>query len=128
MLGAVTGRAEAQCIRLALLYALLDEAPQIGARHLRAALALWKYCEDSARFIFGTALGDSIADEILLSLRSAGSAGLSRTAIRDLFKRHEKSERIGTALDSLASKHLVAREVINTGGRPVEIWRAAGAT
>jgi hypothetical protein len=32
---------------------------------LRRALAVWWYCEGSARFIFGAALGDSTADEIL---------------------------------------------------------------
>jgi hypothetical protein len=53
LFGAVTSRAEAQVIRLALLYALLDEADHIGTEHLRAALALWRYAEDSARFIFG---------------------------------------------------------------------------
>jgi hypothetical protein len=50
--GAVTARGEAYVIRLALLYALLDQSDHIGSEHLRAALALWQYCEDSARFIF----------------------------------------------------------------------------
>ncbi|MBK6426816.1 MAG: DUF3987 domain-containing protein [Blastocatellia bacterium] len=52
LLGAITGRAEAQTIRLALLYALLDGAGEIRLPHLSAALALWRYCHDSVRCIF----------------------------------------------------------------------------
>ena len=45
--GAVTARAEAQMLRLSLIYALLDEAVLPAAEiidipHLRAALAVWK--------------------------------------------------------------------------------------
>jgi hypothetical protein len=74
LLGAITGRAEAQTVRLALLYALLDQAPTIAQIHLEAALALWTFCEASARYVFGDLLGDPIADTILRALRIAGSA------------------------------------------------------
>ena len=52
LLGAVTARAEAQTVRLALLYALLDGTNQIDEPHLRAALAVWEYCDASAAHIF----------------------------------------------------------------------------
>jgi hypothetical protein len=74
LLGSVTSRAEAQTMRLACIYALLDCSAVVGAEHLLAALAVWRYCEDSARFIFGDALGDATADEIMRQLRHA-SAG-----------------------------------------------------
>ena len=47
LFGAVTARAEAQCIRLALIYALLDRSNIISERHLLAAIALWERCSDS---------------------------------------------------------------------------------
>ena len=72
LLGAITSRAEAQCVRLALIYALLDEADQIEQVHLEAALALWSFCEASARYIFGDLTGDPLADEILRALKMAG--------------------------------------------------------
>jgi hypothetical protein len=56
LLGAVTSRGEAQVVRLALIYALLDKSTHILKEHLDAALALWEYCEESARFIFGGGL------------------------------------------------------------------------
>jgi hypothetical protein len=124
LFGAVTARAEAQCLRLALLYALMDEAEQIDRPYLLAALAVWERAEASARYIFGAALGDPIADEILRALRVAERAGLTRTAIRDLFKRHQTGERIGAALELLARRNLARWESQPTeGGRPSEVWR-----
>ena len=71
LFGAVTTRAEAITLRLSCLYALLDCSPVVAQRHLIAALAVWRYCEDSARFIFGDAIGDSTADAILQALKAA---------------------------------------------------------
>jgi len=128
MLGAVTGRAEAQCVRLALLYALLDERKEIDSPHLLAAIALWEYCQQSARFIFGGALGEPIADKILSALQEAGLKGLTRTEIRDLFKRHQPADKIGAALDLLKQRHLICVELKSTEGRSIELWRAVVAT
>ena len=47
LFGAVTSRAEAQVVRLALLFALADHVPVINTPHLQAALAIWDYCHDS---------------------------------------------------------------------------------
>ena len=58
LLGAVTARAEAQCIRLALEYAVADELDVIDRHHLLAAIALWERAESWAGYIFGAALGD----------------------------------------------------------------------
>lgn len=55
MTDALLSRAEAHVIRLSLLYALLDGSPEIRKVHLRAALAVWDYCEESVRFVFGDA-------------------------------------------------------------------------
>jgi hypothetical protein len=52
--GALTARAEAHCIRLALIYALLDGANSIELDHLNAALALWEYAASSAAWALGS--------------------------------------------------------------------------
>src|SRR5262249_11013105 len=83
LLGAVTSRSEAQVVRLAMLYALLDRSDHIGEQHLRAALALWEYCEHSARFIFGDKLGNPVADKILEALQNKFPGGMSRDDIRN---------------------------------------------
>jgi hypothetical protein len=124
LFGAVTGRAEAQTLRLATLYAAMDQSASIERKHLEAALALWDYAEESARYIFGDATGDPVADAILQALRNAGDRGLTRTEIRDLFKRHQGAERINAALGELLRLGRVGRETEQTGGRPTERWVA----
>jgi len=121
LLGSVTARAEAQAIRLAMIYALLDGEEQIGLHHLRAGLAVWEYCEASAAHIFGDSLGDPLADEIQRALRQAGGDGMTRTAIRDLFGRHQTGDRIGASLGLLMKRGRARAEVKQTGGRPVEV-------
>jgi hypothetical protein len=125
LLGAVTARAEAQTVRLAMIYAVLDGGSQINTPHLTAALAVWKYCADSATNIFGDATGDPVVDEIIAALRSAGAAGLTRTAIRDLFGRNQSADRIGTALADLLTRGLARCEMRSTGGRAAETWFVA---
>lgn len=123
LLGAVTARAEAQCIRLAELYALMDEAQEIDRAHLLAAFALWERAEASARHIFGTALGDPIADDILRALKVAGANGMTRTAIsKQVFSGHKPAERIGAALELLRNRNLARCEMRPTEGAPAEVW------
>jgi hypothetical protein len=122
MLGAVLSRCEAHAVRLALLYALLDQSPVVRREHLEAALAVIDYAEASARHIFGDRLGDPVADAIVAAL--AGRE-LTRNAIRDHFGRHVSASRISAALDALSAAGKVAMEKRETGGRPVEVWRRA---
>jgi hypothetical protein len=120
LFGAVTGRAAPHVLRLSMIYALMEGSAVIRAPHLDAALSLWTYSVDSARFIFGDATGDAEADAILSALRT--TERLSRDAIRDLFSRHVPAQRIASALTLLArlgKAHAVKQA---TGGRPVEYW------
>lgn len=120
LLGAVTSRAEAQVMRLATLYALLDCSNEIQFEHLEAALALWQYCEDSARYIFGSATGDKLADAVLDALK-ANDTGLTRTQIRDLFNRNKSQAEINRALQNLNELGLIEIKTETTDGRPIEI-------
>jgi ATP phosphoribosyltransferase regulatory subunit HisZ len=124
LLGSATARAEAQCLRLALLYALLDEQPEIDVAHVLAGIAVWEYCDATARFVFGDAIGDRVADDIRRALLRSWDTGMSRTDIRNLFNRYESGERIEQALDLLDKRGQVRRERRNTE----DIWYAGGAT
>jgi hypothetical protein len=127
LLGAVTSRAVPQTMRLACLYALLDQSAVVRAEHLLAAVALWEYSHASARFIFGDALGDPSADVILRGLRNAPN-GLDRTSISSLFSRHASTDEISRAL-SVLQEHGLATVVSSSHdgvGRPSEVWFAVG--
>ncbi len=122
--GAVLARSEAYVMRIAAIYAVLDRSRKITAAHLKAALALWQYVEDSTRYIFGDALGDTIADTILQALRQSGE--MTRSEIVDLFGRHANRAKIDRGLTKLMAAGKVTRSLDReTGGRPREIWRAA---
>ena len=123
LLGAVTSRAEAQVMRLACIYALLECSRVIRKPHLEAALELWRYAADSARFIFGNDLGDPVADEIIRALRGAPD-GLTRTQIRDMFGRH-RSGQASRALGNLLELGLAYSKPEETGGRSAERWFAS---
>lgn len=125
LLGAVTARAEAQVMRLACLYALLDSSPVIKLEHLDAGLALCDYCERSAAHIFGTSLGDRTADRLLAELRQVPEVGLTRTdMLHDVFRRNKSAGEIGEALRLLKDNGLAHRQdgIDTETGHTVERW------
>jgi len=121
LLGAVTARAEAQVLRLSMIYALLDRSSVIEVEHLRAALALWQYAFDSAQYVFGKTLGDDVADQLLVELRAVFPDGLDREAQRALFCRHKSAARLEMARKSLLERGLIRVVATRTDGRPREV-------
>lgn len=123
VLGLVTTRATAQVLRLSMVYALLDCSNIIEECHLRAALACWQYCEDSARWAFGGSVGNRVADEILLALRDVAPRGQSSTELFGLFNRNKGSSDIREALGILSRCGLIRREEQkgNSPGRPTVV-------
>jgi hypothetical protein len=123
LLGAITARAEAQVLRLSLIYALLDLSPLIKLPHLRAALEVWRYCKDSCRYIFGRALGDPVADRILEALRK-NPQGLTRTEISAIFGRNVYEATISAAIEFLRKHGRAFEKPKKSGkrGRPTERW------
>lgn len=124
LLGAATGRAEAHVLRLSLLYALLDKSPTIGEPQLRAAIAMWEYCFRSARYVFGDALTDPIAETVRRHLRESGDAGATKSEIYERLGRHVKKSALDAALVTLDASQLAWREIESTAGRPRERWFA----
>jgi DNA-binding transcriptional ArsR family regulator len=87
-----------------------------------AALAVWEYAEQSAKYIFGSALGDPTADAILRALRERPE-GMDRTALRQYFQRHKSAAEIARALNVLQEAGLArSQKDEGTGGRPREVW------
>jgi hypothetical protein len=124
MLGAITARAEAQVLRLSLVYALIDGAMAIQRPHLEAALALWQYSEDSAAYIFGDAIGDPVADTILRALRASGA--MTQTQLSDLCGRNHNASRLQQAFTLLQTLDKVRtwRGESERGGRAPTWWEA----
>jgi hypothetical protein len=124
LLGAVTSRADPQVLRLSMLYALLDLSHEVQVPHLAAALAVWQYCAESAKWIFGDALGDPVADSVLTELRRAGPVGLTRTQINAVLGRNRTAAEISSSLELLQEKGRAHYKSVETGGRRAELWVA----
>ncbi|MGA1826286.1 MAG: hypothetical protein ACMUIP_16650 [bacterium] len=113
--GALIARGEALVMRLACIYALLNRSSVIRKEHIEAALALWKYCEASAFYIFGNKTGNPIADTIYRELHAGP---LTRTDICGLFSHHTTKNAIDSALELLESQKKITIKEQNTQGRP----------
>jgi len=116
MFGACTARAAA--IHAASVVDL--RAPRRGKRRSARSISsprsrFGAIADDSAKYIFGDALGDPTADEILRALRAA-PGGLTRTEIAALFDRHKSVSEISRALMVLHNRSLVRFELQKTKG------------
>jgi hypothetical protein len=123
--GSITARGHVQVMRIALILAVLDgERRYIRRVHLDAAREIWRYCDESARYIFGDKLDDPTTQTVLDALR-ANPAGMTRTSISaDVFQRNVSSTVIAAALTWLSQQGLARCEWRGTIGRPMETWLA----
>jgi hypothetical protein len=128
-LGTVVNRAEAHALRLAMLTAAINDSHMIEVDHLKAALSLVAYSEQSAAFVLGES--DSVLDRderaILEFLRdSPESVRHSRTDIlRAVFGCHKPAPYVAERLNALLARGLVEVTTIPTEGRPRAVFRAS---
>jgi predicted transcriptional regulator len=118
--GSACARAEPHALRLAMIFALLDCSKTIQLDHVQAALALWNYCEQSTRLIFGDRLGDPDADAIVREVRERGK--LTRWEVNNFFGRNRSADQLDRALQRLIELKLLREEREDSGGRPTTIY------
>ncbi|MGB0097693.1 MAG: hypothetical protein WBP81_34800, partial [Solirubrobacteraceae bacterium] len=122
--GAISARAEAHTIRLALIYALLDSTREIQPVHLTAALALWDYAQRSASWALERSSASPLAHQIHAALTHQLPGRLTRTQLRDLLHRNPSTTQLDQALNMLAADGKITSQRILTNGRPAELWTA----
>jgi len=113
--GAVINRGEAQVIRLAMVYALLDGSNVVHDSHLRSALAMWDYCRRSALYIFHGFESDPVATKIMEKL---SEGPIDFTDVYRMFANNATKRQIEEALSILVGKGKVVIESELTGRRP----------
>ena len=95
----------------------------VRVEHVRAARAVWRYCFESARYLFGDSTGDDLADQLRDQLRQAGPARVSRTEMSRALSGNRAADEIDRALELLASHHMARKETDSSKpGRPTEYW------
>ena len=104
----IVSRGDAQTMRLSLLFAALDCSPVIRVDHINAAIAVWNYCFESARWAFCNTRFTPKAQRIydFLDLRPSGQATLSILST-ELFKGHTPAAGIREAIDELQNSQVV---------------------
>jgi hypothetical protein len=125
-----TDRARPHVLRLSLLFALADQSPVIHAGHLRAALAVWGYCRDSAHLIFGGHVRPQEPDPLWLQLLNAINArpGVKRGELTEKFKHKGNAQAVCEGLAYLEAGGMAYRQELQPegGGRPAECWYPSG--
>jgi hypothetical protein len=123
---AVLARDTSHILKIALIFAITDQALNIEIEYLKAALAVIDFCRDSARWIFGQATGNKLANNIIMALRRS-PVGLTRTEINnDVCYRTTPKSQLDAALAELAKNKLakMSLEEAKKGPR-IERWFAA---
>ena len=121
LLDLVVHRRESHCLRLAVIYALLDGSVLIRREHIAAAVELWWYSEQTAAKIFGDAMGDGVAQRIMQHLNDVGES--TRTEISQSLSNHVERSRMDASLASLRRSGRVLMGHAETAGRRAEVWR-----
>ncbi len=116
-IGCIVNRAEAQVLRLAMIYAIIDGCTEIKLGHLESAVTFWTYGEQSADYIFHGRQLDNVAHKILQALADGPK---SRTDLHRIFCNHKDKQRLDTALSELVATGTIVSEKRQTGGRPVK--------
>jgi len=102
---------------------LLDCSPTVQTQHLEAALAVWRYCDESARIIFGGVPDDSSGSKLdhrfLETVKRI--PGISKTDLRNSVSKATPTDRIDAAIERLlTSGDIVRMLVVGHAGRTVE--------
>jgi hypothetical protein len=115
VVGCVINRAEAQVLRLAMIYALLDRQHTIELDHVYAALAVWDYCRKSAIRIFNGRERNNVSQRVIDALEGGSKTG---TELYAMFHNHVTKNNLMTALSDLEAADKIRVKVTPTNGRP----------
>ena len=109
-----------------MVYALADGVDVIEVKHLEAAHAVWRYCEASARLVFGDEeQADALTSEVCRLV--CERPGLTKTDLINAFNRNVPAKDITKALVTLHGKGKIVCVLDKSGpGRPPERWYPAG--
>lgn len=130
VVGECTSRAEAQIIRLAMVYALLDRDDMIRVAHLVAAMAVWKYCFASVRYVFAPATategGEPGINERILEVLGTGEK--TQRELNNCLNRNYSADELKKALNTLQAVGRISQRTGDSstkGGRKPVLWSLA---
>lgn len=121
----ICSRAHVAVMRMALILTAYDGADEITEPVLRAALAVWDYCERSASVLFSGRERLPKIDRIVDALRERGRLAKSEITLQ-VFKGNIKVGELDTLLAALEQEGRIHRgREQDTGGRTAEWFELA---
>jgi hypothetical protein len=120
--GSLLARGSSIVLRLALIYALLDMSQVIQPVHLQAAMAVWRYSEQSVETLFGGRSGNPLSERLVELFDTYPE--LTQTELHSHMKRCPVEE-INNALNVLKEMgviELTIRKPVGAG-RPGKVWK-----
>ena len=115
--GQVTDRAEAQVVRLSLLFAIMDLSRRIELKHIKAARAVWDYSFKSAQWVFGESPYSANGKRLLESLLN-GTLTMTQIS-HDVFNKHLHGAKLNAVMDEI--KNEITTQRIDTEGKPITL-------
>jgi hypothetical protein len=120
-IGAVLERAPALVLRLAMLFCLVDRTNRITEAQLKTAIMLWRYCEQSAKYIFGDKVVRNPLSKKIFGLLEQCEQ-LSLTEISNKLDRNFDAAAIQTAVKELIERNKITSEIVKRAGRPTTFY------
>lgn len=118
VLGSVTSRDEAQVLRVALLFCLLDCVTMITTGHLKAAISVIEYSVKSAEFIFTVPNGETTDAQKLLTALAARP--LMQSEVARVFNCHKPRTELVELLTDLQTSNKIRKQ--QTVGKKTVTW------
>lgn len=99
--GSITSRSEAQVLRVALVFCLLEGVGTIEKCHIEAAVFLVSYCNESVNFIFSTPLENEAGTDANKLLAALAKKTMTQTEISRLFSNNKSRTQLQELLTDL---------------------------
>lgn len=118
VLGSVTSRSEAQVLRLALLFCLLDCVTMITVDHMKAAISVIEYSVKSAEFIFTVPTEDTSDAQKLLTALS--TKPLTQSEVSRVFSGNKPRKELVELLTELQTTNKIRKQKVE--GSKAIMW------
>ena len=112
MAGAITARAEAQVVRLSMVYAIAAGTRTVSAEHIQSALAFWNYAQASAEYIFADQTVGGKIDSTIKALIEGAHDGMSLTDIHKATGNNHKAGDLKASIQRLVDAGFVVSSSI----------------
>jgi hypothetical protein len=125
--GAATSRRAPFVLRIAMIFAVMDREFYICTKHLKAALAVWDYCDRTAAYIWGSPRLEGDLGKLIKFVADAKEAGVTRTDInRKCFKGKLRPHELDALLQQAQALGQIVYRVVKTRGADRHEWVYSG--